>query len=266
MPIEPNTALQIGIAGWEQRKHLRGWLRGFKRYIKKNDMLIVVFGAGGVGKTTLGMMLSQPFSDEVRTAKYKESTSPEEYWLTTDPNKKIIVAPGQENRRDNHWPQLFSELGKVKQPVIVNVVSFGYHSLSESKTLEQREGVVLTYFEEMRQLELSITQDLADYFSKTVLPIKMITLVTKQDLWWNERDAVQEFYERGEYRRHIERLLTAKGTQHFVHEYGYVSLSLQNLKTADGQILSLTTAGYDDTIRFESLSQLTELINRLIER
>lgn len=88
----------------------------------------------------------------------------------------------------------------------------------------------------------------------------MLTLVTKQDLWWNERVKVQQYYEDGDYAMQIARLREAKGNQHFIHEYGYGSLCLDNLKSGNGEVVAVTTAGYDDNLRFAHQRRIFEVI------
>ncbi|GAB4463953.1 MAG: hypothetical protein OHK0029_33420 [Armatimonadaceae bacterium] len=117
---------------------------------------------------------------------------------------------------------------------------------------------------EQRQREIEIIEGLADHLRNTTFPLKMLTLVTKQDLWWGQRDQVREFYEQGEYATFIERIQQVKGQQNFVHEFAYVSLTLQNLRTHDGKEIALTTAGYDDLDRFENLEKVTQIVERFV--
>ena len=107
---------------------------------------------------------------------------------------------------------------------------------------------------------MEIVTDLAAYLEKTTTPLKMLTLVTKQDLWWNEREDVTRHYENTEYATQIARIRAAKGDQHFAHEFGYVSLCLSNLKSGDGTLIAPTTAGYDDNLRFTYQQRVFSII------
>ncbi|GAB4463948.1 MAG: hypothetical protein OHK0029_33410 [Armatimonadaceae bacterium] len=77
--MEPNTIAQISVAAYEQRKRLANALRGLRRFLVRKDTSVVVFGPGGVGKTTLGAFLSEPLAEAVRSGKYQESIGPETY-------------------------------------------------------------------------------------------------------------------------------------------------------------------------------------------
>lgn len=144
--------------------------------------------------------------------------------------------------------------------MVIHVAAYGYHALSEGATLAEGEDVAASYLQRCRERELEIVSDLAGYLDKTTIPLKMLTLVTKQDLWWNDREDVKRHYESGEYAVQIARVRTVKGEQHFAHEFGYVSLCLHNLKTADGKTIGATTAGYDDNLRFTHQKRMLEII------
>jgi hypothetical protein len=96
-------------------------------------------------------------------------------------------------------------------------------------------------------------------------PIKMITVIAKQDLWVSHQPEIEEFYEKGKYSEAIEELKKAKGTQHFQHEFAYVSLTIQSLRDKSGNIVMPNTAGYDLAQSATSLKNLTDLIERFTQ-
>ena len=260
MPIDPNIAIKTGLALWDQRHLVTSPLRNLRRWIRRGNMTVLVLGAGGVGKTTLGSLLSDDFDAQAKPSEYKESFEPETYWLKCNDSRSIIVAPGQEFRVGRYWPELYTQLTKSRRAVIINVVAFGHHALSAEKTLEAGDGVAAEYIKECLSLEIEMLGDLTTFLEKTTVPLKILTLVTKQDLWWNQRETVKQHYEMGKYAELLKKVRSAKGEQNFAHEYGYTSLHLQNLKTVDGKIIALTTAGYDDSIRMTSLERLIEVV------
>jgi hypothetical protein len=77
----------------------------------------------------------------------------------------------------------------------------------------------------------------------------MVTLVTKQDLWWSQRHEVKAFYETGAYNALINDLRKHKGEANFSHDFISASLNLLNFKTEDGTVLTKTVAGYDNALR-----------------
>jgi len=96
--------------------------------------------------------------------------------------------------------------------------------------------------------------------------IWMITLVTKQDLWWNQRTSVKDHYMKGEYNQFIEQIIHQRGRQNFVHEYLSTSLVISNFVTAQNELLKPTVAGYDQNIQFANLQQLNETIDNFVEK
>lgn len=257
MPIEPNTAIKTGLALWEQRRLLAAPLQKLRRRLGRGKMVIAVFGPGGVGKTTLGTMLSADFDPQAKPETYKESLEPETYYLKSNPARSVLVAPGQEHRIGRYWPAIYTQLSQAKTAVVIHVAAHGYHAFNESVALA---GSVEEYTAGRRKRELEILTDLASYLEKTTIPLKMLTLVTKQDLWWNEREDVKRHYESGEYAAQIARVRSTKGEQHFSHEFGYVSLCLNNLQAGDGALVAATTAGYDDNLRFANQQRVFEMI------
>jgi hypothetical protein len=91
----------------------------------------------------------------------------------------------------------------------------------------------------------------------------MLTLVTKQDLWWDRRAEVKDHYEQGDYSSVIERIRKERGTQGFDHDYLSASLEIVNFATkADGN-LATTVAGYDQRLQAAHLGVLHDRVRQL---
>jgi hypothetical protein len=89
----------------------------------------------------------------------------------------------------------------------------------------------------------------------------MLTLVTKQDLWWDERQQVRQYYEHSEYNKYIEEIRASLGERRFVHEYLSTALEVSNFRSGDGHVLANVVAGYEDGIR---LANMSHMVNALI--
>jgi hypothetical protein len=57
-----------------------------------------------------------------------------------------------------------------------------------------------------RKREETVIEKLEPYLLTAKRKIRKLTLLTKQDLWWKERAAVQKHYEEGTYGRVINRI------------------------------------------------------------
>lgn len=105
---------------------------------------------------------------------------------------RVKVAPGQERFKVTTWPDLYRDLVQGKSAGVINVVSWGYHSFNElsyKETSYYRDGMsrdefLDAYITARRQIEIDTINELASRLVDARNKIWMITLVTKQDLWW----------------------------------------------------------------------------------
>jgi hypothetical protein len=245
----------------------------FKR-IKDGELAIAIFGAGGTGKSTLGKYLSGTLENSQLSSGYQESISIEKYTLDSNVIGSVIVVPGQERRRENSWDDLLRTISQGKISLIINVVSWGYHFFGafsyQQSPLYQSGMTVLEfleiYTEEYRQEELQVLTKIAPHLSvadSKKRKILFITLVTKQDLWWNDRLKIQDYYQKGEYENQIQAIRNKLGSSNFIHEYCSASLVLENFISGTNELLLPTTQGYDERLKFSNLRNFLNVIESL---
>jgi hypothetical protein len=242
-----------------------------------------VFGPGGTGKTTLGQILSSrgantPIS---KPAQYELSHKTEEVSPVGDLVATLFIPGGQERYIMNDWPALYQSLAKGASRGVINVVCYGYHSFSEFnfrdtkyfinlppsvKQTLTRDGFMQLYLESRRNRELQIIRDLVPHLNTAKEDIWMLTVVTKQDLWWKDRTNAQAFYEGGEYNSLVEQIASVRGKAKFAHAYVSASLVQSNLQTNDGEVLAPTAEGYDQTLQYANLTNLLHMINTFMTR
>jgi hypothetical protein len=271
MFIEALETGSVTLALLENRKSILEMLTRFRRRILHGTWRVPVFGAGGTGKTTMGTFLAGEFSTDVCLSGYRESIASSNLSLPGNIPCKILVPPGQERRRDYSWPELYRLLASGKASGVLNVVSWGCHSteIEYSAHLVHRVGISeLQYQQDYLQLnreeEIKALKQIAPHLIAAKKKIWMITLVTKQDLWWNERHTVQHYYEGGEYAHLIDEVARAKGAENFMHNYFSVSIIPQNLVTKDGRTIVQTAAGYDQLLRLANLNSFVKGLNELL--
>jgi hypothetical protein len=259
------------------------YLPTFKRLVKRikdGELAIAIFGAGGTGKSTLGKYLSGKLENSQLSSGYQESISIEKYILDSNVVGSAIVVPGQERRQDS-WDDLLRSISQGKVSLIINVVSWGYHSfgslsyeqlISLDPTLYQSGMTVpeflKIYTEERRQQELQVLSKIVPHLvvaDSKKRKILFITLVTKQDLWWNDRLKIQVYYQKGEYEKQIQAISNKLGSSNFTHEYCSTSLVVENFVSGTNELLLPTTQGYDERLKFTNLRKFLNIIESLCE-
>nr|WP_290224132.1 hypothetical protein [Trichocoleus desertorum] len=273
MFVETIGAVSTGVSTIEIAQKAFPTFKRIFNLLKDGELKIAIFGAGGTGKTTLGRLLSGEFELSGLLQTYQESISTEQYRLDGNTVGSVIVAPGQERRQDT-WDDLLRSIAGGKIKLIIHIVSWGYHSFGEFSYTQHRlyqngmtsKQFIEEYAEECRNRELDVLKKIEPHLSianqrKTVL----ITLITKQDLWWSDRQTVKSFYTNGAYENLIREISNKRGSANFIHEYRSASLVLENLVSGTNELLLETTAGYDQRLKFANFMQFLNTIESLFE-
>ena len=240
--------------------------------VRNGKAVIPIFGAGGVGKTTVSKLVvgEDPLSI---TAPYEESATVETRKLKGDVPGQILAAPGQLTRVRFHWPTLFQKLTIGESFGLINVVANGYHSIRLASYKDHevyQSGMTAAdfakaYSEARRAIELELLDTLIGGLSAVTKPIWIVMLVNKQDLWWRDQKAVRKHYENGEYSARVAKLESALGSRSFNHELLPVSFAMTNLGSDDGDLFAKTNAGYDLPTHLRYLQSMFTCLQALLE-
>jgi hypothetical protein len=246
--------------------NLFAWFRGGNR-AEKGTPGILVIGPGGVGKTTLGRVLSGGLADSL--GRYDESLNVERFPLEDNPGVEIVVPPGQLHRRESTWQEVRNDICAGKFRGIIVVLAYGYHSLGYRSYKEHRlyqgnkRRFLDAYLNDRRTDELNVLRQLIPSASVSPGKLWMLTLVTKQDLWWPKREEVARHYREGSYAVEIERLSAQRDLREFRHEFAFASLVIGNFQTGRGEMLQKNVAGYDAHLQNDSERLLFETLDAL---
>jgi hypothetical protein len=272
MFIETLEIVNTGVSIFDLSEKLFPTFKKFLSLLKNGELRVAILGAGGTGKTTLGKLFSGEFGFDSFLGGYEESIAINAYKLESNVFGSIVVAPGQKRREDT-WDDLLREIADGEIDLIIHLTSWGYHSFGSFGYQEHRlyqNGMTIDEFVEIYtrdclDRELEVLRRVEPHISiakqkKTIL----ITLVTKQDLWWNDRLKVKQHYIAGEHEKLIDQIRQKRGSSNFIHEYCSVYLVLENLISGKGELLKPTTSGYDQRLKWANYKKLIDTIEALL--
>ncbi len=273
--IEPvSTAVTAAALASQLAKSsttIRKYASRLHYWLKHGSVIVPIFGAGGVGKTTLGRLLAGDEPLEI-SAPYDESWQIDHVKLPGDVPGMLLVAPGQPMRVERHWSELFGNAHEKTCLGVVNVAAFGYHSFAIP--LKEHDGYeagmsagefLLKYIAARRDLELELLRRLVNGLAAIKRPFWMVTVVNKQDLWWADKVAVKQHY-LADYEDTLASLRDSIGGRNFQHEFLPVSLTIGNFTASNGDILAPNVSGYDQAVHLRHLQSLFDKLHDLIAR
>jgi energy-coupling factor transporter ATP-binding protein EcfA2 len=270
MFVEAAEGLAAAASVYGERHVILAAFRKIGIYLIRGNTNVAVFGPGGTGKSTLGLFMNGNLESDSPAKSYQETISNAEFRLDGDIPGKVIVPPGQDRRRPGNWDELFSQITSGDITRVIHIVSWGHHSTMLERSRLDSFGTTspafeTAYLEDGRNREIESLRQIVPHLKSAPGRLHMLTVVLKQDLWWNDRLTVRDYYESGSYADLLQEIRDYKGTSHFHHDTVSAALVQQNLKTADGFNIASTTAGYDDLLRTGNLGGLVAAIRDLIQ-
>lgn len=174
-----------------------------KSLLRKQKKILLT-GTQGVGKTlfidSLVKDIVEPIPRSKRTLaiiKTKMRTGYIRYVLIDTPGGRSRLIFKSEIVKD-----LFLE----KRPAVINITSYGYHEYDLSKkdiskkvfSSTDKNIINQKYLENHRELEYKRLLEWKNFF-QIINPTWFITVITKADLWWNDKEECLEYYKKGKY-------------------------------------------------------------------
>lgn len=241
-------------------------------FLRSGETQIGIFGAGGTGKSTLGKLIitGDPFT---LSEKYDPNWAIRHHKLPGKLSASFIIVPGQADYVSDEWPKAFTRLSKARSILIINVVSYGYHAFkfeTFSKIPGYVEGTAKEtflnqYFYQRRMEEISRLKSLIEGIKEISIPVRLLTVATKQDLWWSQRQAVREFYS-GEYSSILTDTKSTFKNAGVDFQFHFVPLCQvhANLRSENGDVIAETSKGYDWAHHLYSVQEVIGRVDELL--
>lgn len=246
-------------------------------YLKNGETQIAVLGAGGTGKSTFGKLITAE-NPLLLDSKYQPNIEQEQVKFPGGVSALLLVAPGQKRYVKEVWPKIFQRIESKRSLGIVNIVAYGYHS-SDLNSFEDfgvyqtgmsNEDFLKIYLVDRRREEMERLLSLQQGLEKVKRDVWMITIVAKQDIWWNDKKDVTEYYlnsSDGSYNSVLEEISRDFSEKGFTFSHHFIGASqvMSNLMAPDGTVLAPTAAGYDLDEHLKHLHNLIRRFNELLE-
>jgi hypothetical protein len=241
---------------------------------------IMVIGAGGTGKTSFCQLFSRRHNVGFD---YEMSKEIEYYDLYINNGKldigkgrrdiggKLDNYPGQpEKLKNQKWSDICEKITQDYYCGIIYVTAYGFHNLSTSfKNYEKAQKVTFhkdIYLNKQRSYEIELLQKLIQPLKQSCKDIWMLSLTTKQDLWFPDRDEVYNFYRHeGGYKSAIDEIKGCRGNK-FSHEYAFLSVVSRKFIDSEDNVIQTFSGDYDAKDRQKSLLDFLSTLEILLKK
>lgn len=164
---------------------------------------VLLLGTSGVGKTSLLDSLNGLVPDAIHHLTRTEIAK--KHRMKFDgANIVFLDTPGQEHHGSRRMEAIRQSMRQDHLGVI-NVTSFGYHEHSTGlqEAFNDDGSVSQDYLAKHRTVEIAGLNEWIELLGDPNTTRWFMTVVTKADLWWDERTKAIDYYRNGEYSEHL---------------------------------------------------------------
>jgi hypothetical protein len=228
-----------------------------------NRIRVLIIGSGGVGKTILtkylkdGFLLKHNNDDQI---KYQITTNIEHNALSSKFAGYAIDTPGDDWYSSKNDLLIDNFVNKWLNHGVIHVVAGGYssftnYSFKETKYFKQGDtesDFLKTYREAQIANDIQILKRIKPIIKSAKRNMWFITLISKEDLWWDQRDEIYNIYKNGAYGELINELQSLKNIK-FSHRFCSVALHHESFVSGEHETLAKNSSTYNTEIREKNL-------------
>ncbi len=186
-----------GVYDFAKEQHLLDRL--IDAFRKKHRVLVL--GSAGAGKTNMIKSLTQ---DALAVSRMTRTRERKERSLRIRDKPFIFIdTPGDVAYKSERIRAIQDAL-RTKTQGIINVVSYGYHEaqgdIGAALKADQADP---EYLEERRKQEIDRLAEWVMILGGGESANWLLTVITKADLWWNQKDNVFDYYNSGPYDKEL---------------------------------------------------------------
>jgi hypothetical protein len=226
---------------------------------RRGKPTFLIFGIGGTGKSTMGQYL-QTFRVDGLPLEYQTSIVTENSKIASHRFSQVIVYPGQKEFFDGEFTRSMGSISELRRPFIIICLAYGYRSIDpmQKAFINAPQGV------EARNEEIEFAKSiLAKLPLLRLKKYTLITVINKQDLWWDEKNDVDTYYE-NQYIPLVDKFGNDVGINNLTHSVFPMCLARSNLLNSEGISIKTGASSFDDRLRSGYLTYfLTQLKNFL---
>ena len=189
--IEEETVKQLYDLAKSQ-----GWLDKLMSLLQKKYNVLVL-GSSGVGKTNLLQSLVTLTPEIIHHSRRTTDTTKSSLKIEDIPFN-FIDTPGQADHSSIRMKAIRQSIGSLD--AVLNVVCYGYHEYARGKSQAFTSNGELNpqYLIDNRIREIEALKEWSEILGGNA-SYRLITVVTKADLWWDDEKDAFNHYENGEY-------------------------------------------------------------------
>ncbi|MFC1834042.1 GTPase domain-containing protein [Thermodesulfobacteriota bacterium] len=182
-----------------------GWIDKLLGFLEKKH-LILMLGSSGVGKTNLLKSLTELQPEVINHATGRTTSHYKSAVKIGEVAFHFIDTPGQELHSSQRLDAIKEYCNSIDG--LINVVAFGYHEYAEGMpdAFTPTGKVRKAYLDSNREREMHAVAEWSAVLGGNA-NYRLLTVVSKADLWWDRQEDVFEHYRQGPY---FERLGEAK--------------------------------------------------------